>query len=65
MYFQERLALTDGACLLMQESFNSHINNTGLWMFKEFFSSSLKQTFKSWSLKQIVISVLRLTGYCD
>ena len=42
--------------------FGSHINDTGFWMFKEFFKLSLKQTFLSWSLMETTISVLGLGG---
>lgn len=42
--------------------FFSHVNDTGFWMYKEFFNLSLKQTFLSWSLMETVISVLGLAG---
>ncbi len=42
--------------------FGSHINDTGFWMFKEFFKLSLKETFLSWTLMEIIISVLGLAG---
>ena len=42
--------------------FGSHINDSGFWMFKEFFKLSLKQTFLSWTLMEIVISILGLVG---
>jgi gluconate transporter len=42
--------------------FFSHVNDTGFWMFKEFFNLSLKQTFLSWSLMETIISVLGLVG---
>lgn len=42
--------------------FFSHVNDTGFWMFKEFFNLSLKQTFLSWSVMETVISVLGLAG---
>lgn len=42
--------------------FFSHVNDTGFWMFKEFFNLTLKQTFLSWSLMETVISVLGLAG---
>jgi Gnt-I system high-affinity gluconate transporter len=42
--------------------FFSHVNDTGFWMFKEFFNISLKQTFMTWSLMETVISVLGLVG---
>ncbi len=42
--------------------FGSHINDSGFWMFKEFFSLTLKQTFLSWTVMEIIISVLGLIG---
>lgn len=42
--------------------FGSHINDTGFWMFKEFFNLTLKQTFQSWTLMETLISVLGLIG---
>ncbi len=42
--------------------FGSHINDTGFWMFKEFFGLSLKQTFLSWTLMETLISILGLVG---
>lgn len=42
--------------------FCSHVNDTGFWMFKEYFSLSLKQTFASWTLMEIIVSVMGLLG---
>ncbi|TDO27198.1 gluconate:H+ symporter [Sediminibacterium goheungense] len=42
--------------------FGSHINDSGFWMFKEFFNLTLKQTFLSWSVMETIISVLGLVG---
>jgi Gnt-I system high-affinity gluconate transporter len=42
--------------------FGSHVNDTGFWMFKEFFKLSLKQTFLSWTLMETTISILGLAG---
>lgn len=42
--------------------FFSHVNDTGFWMFKEFFNLTLKQTFASWSLMETIISILGLIG---
>ena len=42
--------------------FGSHINDSGFWMFKEFFKLSLKQTFLSWTVMETVISIMGLTG---
>ncbi|MET0466318.1 MAG: gluconate:H+ symporter [Chitinophagaceae bacterium] len=54
----ELMALAVGAGSV----FGSHINDTGFWMFKEFFGLSLKQTFKSWSVMEMIISLLGLIG---
>ncbi|MES2648801.1 MAG: gluconate:H+ symporter [Bacteroidota bacterium] len=40
--------------------FGSHINDSGFWMFKEFFNLSLKQTFLSWTVMETVISMVGL-----
>lgn len=42
--------------------FGSHINDTGFWIFKEFFHLSLKQTFLSWSVMETIISLVGLAG---
>lgn len=42
--------------------FGSHINDSGFWMFKEFFGLSLKQTFLSWTVMETTISILGLIG---
>jgi len=42
--------------------FGSHINDSGFWMFKEFFKLTLKQTFLSWTVMETLISVLGLIG---
>jgi Gnt-I system high-affinity gluconate transporter len=40
----------------------SHVNDTGFWMFKEYFNLSVKQTFLSWTLMETIVSVLGLIG---
>jgi len=42
--------------------FGSHINDSGFWMFKEFFNLTLKQTFLSWTIMETTISILGLIG---
>jgi Gnt-I system high-affinity gluconate transporter len=42
--------------------FMSHVNDTAFWMFKEFFNLSLKQTFFSWTLMEVIISFIGLIG---
>jgi Gnt-I system high-affinity gluconate transporter len=42
--------------------FGSHINDSGFWMFKEFFNLSLKQTFMSWTVMETTISLIGFLG---
>jgi len=42
--------------------FCSHVNDSGFWIFKEFFQLSLKQTFLSWTVMETIISILGLVG---
>jgi len=42
--------------------FGSHINDSGFWMFKEFFKLSLRQTFLSWTVMETIISIMGLIG---
>jgi len=54
----ELMVLSVGAGSLMF----SHVNDTGFWMFKEYFGLSLKQTFKTWTIMESIVSVLGLLG---
>ncbi len=40
----------------------SHVNDPGFWMFKEYFNLSLKDTFRSWSLMETIVSLSGLAG---
>jgi Gnt-I system high-affinity gluconate transporter/Gnt-II system L-idonate transporter len=40
----------------------SHVNDTGFWMFKEYFNLTLKETFRTWSAMETIVSVLGLFG---
>jgi len=42
--------------------FGSHINDSGFWMYKEFFKLTLKQTFLSWTVMETLISIIGLIG---
>ncbi|MDR0844324.1 MAG: GntP family permease [Tannerella sp.] len=42
--------------------FFSHVNDSGFWMFKEYFNLSLKDTFRSWSVMETIVSVTGLVG---
>lgn len=40
----------------------SHVNDSGFWMFKEYFNISIKDTLRSWSLMETIVSVCGLAG---
>lgn len=40
----------------------SQVNDTGFWMFKEYFNLSIAQTFRSWTLMETIVSVIGLIG---
>lgn len=40
----------------------SHVNDSGFWMYKEYFNLSLKQTFASWSMMETIVGTLGLIG---
>lgn len=40
----------------------SHVNDAGFWMFKEYFNLGMKDTFRSWSVMETIISVTGLGG---
>lgn len=42
--------------------FFSHVNDSGFWLFKEYFNLSMKDTFKSWSVMETIVSVTGLGG---
>lgn len=52
----ELMVLSIGAGSLMC----SHVNDTGFWMFKEYFGLSIKDTFKTWSLMETIVGTTGL-----
>ena len=40
----------------------SHVNDSGFWLFKEYFNLSVKDTLRSWSIMEIIVSVVGLMG---
>jgi Gnt-I system high-affinity gluconate transporter len=38
----------------------SHVNDSGFWMFKEYFNLSVKDTIRSWSLMETIVAVTGL-----
>ena len=54
----ELMVLSIGAGSLMC----SHVNDTGFWMFKEYFGLSIKDTFKTWSVMETIVGTMGLIG---
>ena len=54
----ELMVLSIGAGSMMF----SHVNDTGFWLFREYFQLSLKDTIKSWSIMDTIVSVVGLLG---
>jgi len=52
------MVLATGAGSLMF----SHVNDGGFWMFKEYFNLSIKDTIKTWSVMESIISIVGLAG---
>lgn len=50
------LATASGAVML------SHVNDSGFWLFKEYFQLSVAQTFRTWTLMLCLQSVIGLLG---
>lgn len=42
--------------------FFSHVNDPAFWMFKEYFNLTVKQTIKTWSMMETIVSVCGLAG---
>jgi Gnt-I system high-affinity gluconate transporter len=40
----------------------SHVNDSGFWLFKEYFNLSIKDTIRSWSLMETIVSLVGLLG---
>jgi gluconate transporter len=55
---KELMVLSVGAGSL----FCSHVNDTGFWMFKEYFGLTIQQTFRTWTVMESLISILGLAG---
>ena len=50
------IVLATGAGSLMF----SHVNDSGFWLFKEYFNLTVKETLKTWSLMESIVSVVGL-----
>ena len=40
----------------------SHVNDSGFWLFKEYFNLSIKDTIRTWTVMESIISVVGLAG---
>lgn len=40
----------------------SHVNDAGFWLFKEYFNLGIKDTLKTWSVMETIVSVVGLIG---
>lgn len=40
----------------------SHVNDTGFWLFKEYFNLSVKETLKTWTIMETSIGITGLIG---
>jgi len=54
----ELLVLSIGAGSLML----SQVNDVGFWMFKEYFTLSVKETFLSWTIMETIVGIVGLAG---
>tara|TARA_Y100000385_G_C13082250_1_gene634565 strand:- start:2093 stop:2563 length:471 start_codon:yes stop_codon:yes gene_type:complete len=52
------MVLATGAGSLMF----SHVNDTGFWLFKEYFNMTVKDTLKTWSVMETIVSVAGIVG---
>lgn len=52
----ELMVLATGAGSLMF----SHFNDTGFWMFKEYFGLGLRDTFATWSVMEVIVALAGL-----
>ncbi len=40
----------------------SHVNDPGFWLFKEYFNISVKETMRSWTIMETIVSFVGLIG---
>jgi Gnt-I system high-affinity gluconate transporter len=40
----------------------SHVNDSGFWMFKEYFNLTIKDTIRSWSVMETIVAIVGLIG---
>jgi Gnt-I system high-affinity gluconate transporter len=42
--------------------FCSHVNDTAFWLFKEYFGLTIKNTFRTWTIMETLVSIIGLAG---
>ena len=52
----ELMVLATGAGSLMF----SHFNDSGFWMFKEYFNATIRETFLTWSMMELIVGIMGL-----
>jgi gluconate transporter len=52
----ELMVLATGAGSLMF----SHFNDSGFWMFKEYFNATVRETFLTWSMMELIVGIVGL-----
>jgi Gnt-I system high-affinity gluconate transporter len=50
------LAIGSGSLML------SHVNDSGFWLFKEYFNLSVRDTLRTWTLMETTVGVMGLVG---
>lgn len=40
----------------------SHVNDSGFWMFKEYFNLSIKDTLRTWTVMESLVAIIGLLG---
>lgn len=40
----------------------SHVNDSGFWLFKEYFNLSIKDTVRSWTMMETIVALVGLVG---
>ena len=50
------LAIGSGSLML------SHVNDSGFWLFKEYFNLSIKDTLRTWTVMETLVGIMGLLG---
>ena len=50
------LAIGSGSLML------SHVNDSGFWLFKEYFNLTVADTLRTWTLMETTVGIMGLIG---